>query len=628
MAGEGYQPNVSLTDPNAAPAAAPAPTDAAPAPVPAVSNLPAAQSQMDQYVAAANQNKAAIDKLSQPDAPARHTRLMNMIQGLAQGLQSTGIGLSAAGASLGSGGREGGAQQVAQVTGELQRQKLAAKQQAMEAKNQAIQHQVTLLDTNMKMANMVPLLYSLNDELTTAHMKAEQETTKAAEDKYNLFAGTGLNAQQIDTLTKGGAIDPNTSTVLSKNAERNVRLATSGPTPLLAADNPALVAVQNDLKTGAPIQQLIQHGNQLSAEMAGAEKLADTQTKLATAAEQGPIGQAKADKFNAQMATLYQQMNPGQELPDEFKLGPDARKPDIDRVNQTLDKLVTTANTQAQRDVANAMREQGLQIQLGNVPQGPLNPAQTATRDAILEGRQTAPQGAALRTPYWQRIMGAVYESDPQWSEQRAELRKDFATKNGAKQINAINTALQHTGTLGEAIDALQNTNVKALNDIALGLGLQIGKTPKATFDTIVGRLGPELATAYSVGTGGERGEIEKGLAAGLGPDILQTNIGTNVKLLMGKVNSLRNQWNTNKGSGMPEFDDRYLTPEARAVAQKWGSAPTGVNPITGATPAGTPKAPAPETHIFNKAAWQAKHPGQDVAPVAAAAQAAGYEVQ
>lgn len=209
-------------------------------------------------------------------------------------------------------------------------------------------------------------------------------------------------------------------------------------------------------------------------------------------------------------------------------------------------------------------------MESGQGPQLPLNPQQSATAQAILEGRMDPPGSFALKTPYWQQVMGEVFRQDPQWNEQRHELRKDFTLGKGATQINAINTALQHTGVLGDSIDALKNGNVQVLNQLANNIGVQVGKTPQTTFETIVGRLGPELASAYAVGTGGERASIEQGLSPKMSPDQLKTNLGTNVQLLNGKINSLRNQWDQNKGAGMPAFDDRFITPEAKAVIGKW----------------------------------------------------------
>src|ERR1700728_2563288 len=123
-------------DPNApavqqaqtAPSSAPAPTAPAPAaPPPVVSGAPASvpsgidalaqpgvQNTLDAVKGAtdaqstAYQNAAKIANTPTPQAkPVPHARLMAMIEGLS-------VGLSAAGASIGSHGREGGAPEVQQ----------------------------------------------------------------------------------------------------------------------------------------------------------------------------------------------------------------------------------------------------------------------------------------------------------------------------------------------------------------------------------------------------------------------------------------------------------------------------------------------------------------------------------
>ena len=208
----------------------------------------------------------------------------------------------------------------------------------------------------------------------------------------------------------------------------------------------------------------------------------------------------------------------------------------------------------------------------------PLNEGQKATVTAILEGRMTPPSSFALKTPYWQNIMGNVFEQDPQFSEQRAQLRKDFTTGKHSTEINSINTALGHVGVLGDAVDALNNGNVQVLNRIANNLGAQVGATPQTTFNTIVHRVGPEITKAY-VGAGGgegERGTTEKDFDPALGPQQLKSNVGVTAKLLRSKISSLENQWNQNKSDNMPSFQDRFIMPQAQQQLKKW--APEGGN--------------------------------------------------
>jgi hypothetical protein len=223
-------------------------------------------------------------------------------------------------------------------------------------------------------------------------------------------------------------------------------------------------------------------------------------------------------------------------------------------------------------------------VNMGN--NAKLNDRQQATATAILEGRMTPPSSFALKTPYWQDVMGSVFEQDPQFSEQRAQLRKNFATGSGAVQINAINTALGHVGVLGDAIDALNNGDIKALNNIANRLGVETGNDAPTTYNTIVHRLGPEITKAYvgAGGTEGDRGTNEKDFEYSLGPKQLKSNVGVTAKLFRSKISSLENQWNQNKSAAMPDFQGRFLMPQAQQTLQKY--APEGGNqPEQGGAP-------------------------------------------
>lgn len=206
----------------------------------------------------------------------------------------------------------------------------------------------------------------------------------------------------------------------------------------------------------------------------------------------------------------------------------------------------------------------------------PLNPNQQATAQAILEGRMTPPSSFALKTPYWQNVMGAVFQQDPQFSEQRAQLRKDFTTGKHSTEINAINTAMAHVGVLGDAIDALDNNNIQVLNRIANSLGAQVGSDKMTTFNTIVHRVGPEIAKAYigAGGSAGERGADEKDFDPALGLQQLKSNVAVTSQLLRSKIASLQNQWDQNKSDSMPSFEDRFIMPAAKQQLDKW--APEG----------------------------------------------------
>jgi hypothetical protein len=235
-------------------------------------------------------------------------------------------------------------------------------------------------------------------------------------------------------------------------------------------------------------------------------------------------------------------------------------------------------------------------LEANGMGEGPLNPQQAATAQAIVEGRQTAPTGFALSTPYWQRVMGGVTQLDPQWSEQRAQLRKDFTVGKHSSEINAINTAMGHVGVLGDAIDALQNGNVQVLNRIANSIGAQVGSDSQTTFNTIVHRVGPEIAKAYigAGGSAGERGADEKDFDPALGPQQLKSNVSMTAKLLRSKIAAFENQWDQNKSEAMPSFQERFIMPEAQQQLNKWAPA-AAKQPAAPPAAAGAPQGASQE---------------------------------
>ena len=98
--------------------------------------------------------------------PQAHARLFSIINAI-------GIGLSAAGKSIGSGGKEGGAAEVAQIEGEQQRQKLEAQQAAQAAKNADVQNKLTAFNTNTALTQSWMNLMSMPDEMTQKHAAAQ-----------------------------------------------------------------------------------------------------------------------------------------------------------------------------------------------------------------------------------------------------------------------------------------------------------------------------------------------------------------------------------------------------------------------------------------------------------------------
>jgi hypothetical protein len=135
-----------------------------------------------------------------------------------------------------------------------------------------------------------------------------------------------------------------------------------------------------------------------------------------------------------------------------------------------------------------------------------------------------------------------------------------------------------HLKVLDDAVAALNNGDIKALNSIGNQLGIQVGNTPAAAFKTILHRVGPELTSAYIPGAGGEAERIANAqdFNESLAPQILHNNAAVSVKLLRSKVAALENQYkNTVKRD---DFSQRFITPEANAAFQKFSGGQAGGN--------------------------------------------------
>jgi hypothetical protein len=164
------------------------------------------------------------------------------------------------------------------------------------------------------------------------------------------------------------------------------------------------------------------------------------------------------------------------------------------------------------------------------------------------------------------------------WQVQGSQL-KNFTSGKVADQLRATNTALSHIGLLNDAIDALNNGDLRVLNSLGNRLGLETGATPAAVFQTIVGKVGPELAQAYAEATGGER-KVEKGnFDSSLPPQTLRANGAVTAQLLKGKIDSTKFQWQSTPG-----FEKKPLpmiSPEAQGVLDRLGGG--GQAPAAGA---------------------------------------------
>lgn len=168
---------------------------------------------------------------------------------------------------------------------------------------------------------------------------------------------------------------------------------------------------------------------------------------------------------------------------------------------------------------------------------------------ALVEGRRSLDPRLANK-PYGQSIINAAYAIDPTFDQgnynARVKARSDLVSPNGSggKTIGALNTAIQHAGTLSDLIETLDNYEIPLANALVNPLRSATGSTKVTNFDTVAPQLAKEIERVWR-GAGGTAGEIH---------DLIET-IGHNkgkqqqrealqqfVELAKGKLDTLERQ--------------------------------------------------------------------------------------
>jgi hypothetical protein len=141
-----------------------------------------------------------------------------------------------------------------------------------------------------------------------------------------------------------------------------------------------------------------------------------------------------------------------------------------------------------------------------------------------------------------------------------------FAKGKEAGMVRSFNVGLDHLDTLQKAADALKNKDSKTFNRVANAIGTEFGATAPVDFNAVKKIVGDEIVKAI-VGGGGvhDRQETAKTIDAANSPEQLKSVIARYKDLMRGQLAGLRDQYQ--RGTKRTDFDERFLSPAARAVA-------------------------------------------------------------
>lgn len=551
----------TTTAPSAAPAAAPDLSSmnqpgAAMTPAPAATVAPdnaaaAVQAQVAPYVEnekQAIQNMNDLSKPTPPPAPVPHARLLAMVSGLA-------TGLSAAAMSLSTHGREGGAAEVTRIQGEEAAQKQRAAEFATTQKNAKIQQQITVADTNHKMAQNIILLATLPDEIAKSHLSVTgaQQTQAITGADFQATHGGMAPEDFMAAMSNKAPIQgqQGANPFFMNGAQSTLRAAKTAGLP---DDNPAVKNLQSVLASpNVNAKDLYLATTQLQQEQQRQGMAAE---QLAKAEAVAPLG-SKAIALNAAAQDWYQVLNPGKPLPPEYKLSPDSTQQDYKRIDALMEKTGTAQSTKANRDIVNGMRQEMLNLAKGVEIPGDstkdgadyissLPVGLAGTIKAIHEGRELPPPTGS-RSPAAQSLLGALNHAYPDYDASKApsyfDMRKKFADGDIGKGLNAINTVETHLSRMYNHANAPATSG--GLTGKVTGF---FGDKDVRALDIDATAVATELGKAYNAGaiTEGEKNDWESKLdftKPGMTSGKLVTNIREIDELLEGKQKAFQSQW-------------------------------------------------------------------------------------
>jgi hypothetical protein len=225
----------------------------------------------------------------------------------------------------------------------------------------------------------------------------------------------------------------------------------------------------------------------------------------------------------------------------------------------------------------------------------------------LAEYKIPLPSGMALRTPYWQNILGrvAVYEPtfDATQYNVRMGVKRDFTSGNASKTALSLNTAIGHLESLAKAGDELNNSSLTPINSVINRIQPLYGDPRMKKLNTTINAVSGELATVFK-NTSGTDQEIKSWKEQFSGYDspqqIKEGGVNQAIELIGSRLAALRNKYE--QGLGKP-IDFQILSPKSRRILKGLGADVDALDPggMT-AAPAAAQPGETPQRRSTDKA--------------------------
>jgi hypothetical protein len=309
------------------------------------------------------------------------------------------------------------------------------------------------------------------------------------------------------------------------------------------------------------------------------------------------------------------------------------QKPNPDGTTGGLEYHPEVVKANADAAALKAKEVQAAKLAGSALSAGSMDPAQIDFAATWLHDKGTMPPGYQTRmmnggvNPVTTMIYKAMAAKYPNESASQViagqgmiaasqKVLQDYQTGATSKDLNKLNTAVQHISVLNPAIDALNNGPVSFLNTIGNTWNQKImGKPAPTDFNGVRDFVVGEISKAVLPNGGGEREReaLAASASSANSPAALKSIVQKWQQLLAGKTLATENQWNSgtmDPSTGKPRFgtfQDKFLMPETvKALGRQPSAVPqTGASPNPGQNAA--PATPPPK----NAQGWMLHHDAQ-----------------
>lgn len=230
--------------------------------------------------------------------------------------------------------------------------------------------------------------------------------------------------------------------------------------------------------------------------------------------------------------------------------------------------------------------------------------------DAIGTYRQAAPSGYVAYQPRSIAIMAAVMKKYPTYDATifpaKNSAVKAFDTGKQGDIVRSIDTSSLHISTLMPLLDAMNNGDVRGVNNIANTWSQQFGGIAPTNFKAAKDIVGDEVTKAIVGGAGSltDRETLQANFNEAASPEQLKGVVNTLQQLLSGQLVSLQQQFVSSTGLDEQAFQVKLLPQTRQMFLSNYGydtsdavnpasSSPAAPYPTSVPTPAGAPAAPA-----------------------------------